>query len=125
MNQVADLQVLLGFAVPFGRPAVTNPALVRSIVKHGYPPAAAAATRVPGWRPTWPTKSKNELSFRVEECVDAVQYDNKKTPDAWTVSGAVHAAIDVENVPEVAVTVACADDSISRISLHNCTQLGT
>ena len=125
MNQLADLQVLLGFAVPFGRPGVTNPAVVRSIVKHGYPPAGAAAARVPGWRPTWPATSKNELSFRVEERVDAVQYDNRKTPDAWTVSGAVHAAVDVEGVPEVGVTVACADDSIGRISLHNCTQLGT
>lgn len=125
---VAEIQSLLTLALPFGKPQLTAPDAVRMAARQGFP-SEAPQTRVPGWRPLWPRpgslRGGGRVELTVEETVDAVQYDNPSVPDTWTVSGAVHARMELEGVPEVTLFVAAADDSVQRFRAHACAQLAS
>lgn len=123
-SQIAELHSLLDFALPFGKPQITDSDTVRMCLQQGFP-SDTLVNRVPGWRPVWPARAKPRIEFTIRERIQSSQYDRSGIDDVCTVTGTIHAHIEAEGgLAEVAMNLASPENNIASFSMHNCTQLG-
>lgn len=121
--QVAELHSQLDFALPFGKPQITDSDTVRMCLQQGFP-SDTLVNRVPGWRPIWPARGRPRVEFVIKEYIQSSQYDRKGIEDVCTATGTIHAHIEAEGgLAEVTMNLANPGNNIASFSMHNCIQL--
>eukprot|EP00727_Mastigamoeba_balamuthi_P008025 m51a1_g3843 Adaptor protein complex 5 (AP-5), mu subunit (503) ;mRNA; f:359487-361146 len=117
-----DLGLLVGAALPFGRPsAMMSPDVIKALANRSAalhcpePPA-----RVPGWRTLCarPGARGQRVDVDVVESVNAAQYDSPARPDDCCVRGLVALDAELEGSPVVSVAVRAAEGAVSQVCAH-------